>query len=330
MKMFFFTAQVLNELQQLQVTVKELRAENTELKRILESKDKKIVILEGHIKGFDQKHNQALKDRDAKAAAQTRELEIKSDTIAYLTSQLHHAKLNRSGKDIEESVQPRRKEGEESSIDEDSYDVPRPSPVTPMPPREGMPSGIRRPYRRVSSSPIPQDVSSLAKPKSSRAIGIQAYPNEIQLNCKPAKSSKGMPSRPMRGTSPARPRHGISKTVQRSAETGREKIPPEDYLEFLKTGSRADPQIVVRPVPEPLPPISANERLAATPYTGRVQVSRGHSSQGVPAAIYSMGPEGEAASMVTDDVGKIVVSPLSSPEKGWRHKQQSHQQNGPE
>ena len=312
--------------------MKELKAENMDLKKIIETKDKKIIVLEERLKALDHKYHQDLGENNKKLVAQVRELEMKSDTIAYLTSQLHHAKLKQSGTKREGATTGRRKQDHSSDVDQDSSrvtaqpDAAQPHQVTPSPPREGTPSGTRRPFRRASSSPVAQELTSMTKPRSSRAVGIQAYPNEIQLNCKPAKSSKGMPSRPTRGSSPPRPRHGVGKSAQRSA--GRDKLPAEEYLEFLKTGSRAEPHIVVRQAPEPLPPIPGSDQLTSGPYSGRVQVSRAHSSQEVSTAIYSVGADGEGTALVTDDVRKIIVSPLSSPEKGWRHKQRSPQQNG--
>ena len=304
------------------------------------------MVLEGQLKTLNQKYAKDLSDKETNLAAVGRELEKKSDTIAYLTSQLHNIKLQKSGRHHQNrpsSVKKTKEVSQESrgttvvstAAGEDVSSQVEASPVissrTPVPPSEGTPSNIHRRYRRSVTSPSPQEVNLLtSRMKISRAVGIQASPNEIQLNVAPVKSSKGMPLRPKRASSPSRPGLGISKGLQRSA--GRDRPLPDDYVEFLKTGSRADPQVVVRAAPEPLPPIAANERLATTPktpYTGRVQMARSHSSQGVPAAIYTVAAEGDGPASV-EDVGKIIVSPLSSPEKGWRHKQQSQQQNGPD
>lgn len=339
-------AQVKQSLDESQKVLNDLKTENIELKGIIEVKNKRIVLLEGQLKTLDQKYIKDLSDKEANLAAVVRELEKKSDTVAYLTSQLHSTKLRQSGrhhqtrpssvkktKEIALEAKEAAAEGtatsyQNSSTTEESAIV---LSRTPVPPREGTPSSVQRRYRRSVTSPAPQEVKSLnGKMKMSRAVGIQASPNEIQLNVAPVKSSKGMPTRPKRASSPSRPGLGISKGLQRS--TGKDRPLPDDYVEFLKTGSRPEPQVVVRAAPEPLPPISANERLAATPitpYTGRVQMSRGHSSQGVPAAIYTVAHEGDGP-VALEDVGKIIVSPLSSPEKGWRHKQQSQQQNGPD
>ena len=179
-------------------------------------------------------------------------------------------------------------------------------PITPSPPSQGAPTRVRRPFRRSATSPTPADLS-IQKSKSQRAIGIQASPNAVHLNVSSAKGQiKDYLLDPKRGASPPRPGLGISKNPSRSGS--KERPPADDYVEFLRTGVRPDPQVVVRAAPEPLPPISATDmHLRRTPsYNG---ISRGSTKQ------------------VQDDVGKIIVSPLGSPEKGWRHKEQSHQSN---
>lgn len=336
-----FAGQVKQSLDESQKILTGLKTENIELKGIIDVKNKRIVVLEGQLKTSDQKYVKDLSEKESNLAAVVRELEKKSDTVAYLTSQLHNSKIRQSGRHHQNKPSSGTKttevshESQEATVESttagenvSSNTSAVISSRTPAPPSEGTPSNGQRRYRRSATSPVPQSLGS--KMKMSRAVGIQASPNEIQLNVAPVKSSKGMPTRPKRGSSPSRPGLGISKGYQRSA--GRERPIPDDYVEFLRTGNRADPQVVVRAAPEPLPPISSNERLATTPkspYTGRVQMSRGHSSQGVPATIYTVGPEGDGPTAL-EEVGKIIVSPLSSPEKGWRHKQQSQQQNGPD
>lgn len=334
-----FAADIKQSFDESQKILTELKAENIELKGIIDVRNKRIVVLEGQLKTLDQKHSKDLSEKEAHLATVAKELEKKSDTIAYLTSQLHNSKIRQSGKHhqnkptsskkaTEVSHEPQEARLENTTAGENVSLTDLVSSRTPVPPREGTPSNVQRRYRRSTTSPVPQSLG--AKMKTSRAVGIQASPNEIQLNVAPVKSSKGMPSRPKRASSPSRPGLGISKGHQRSA--GRDRPLPEDYVEFLRTGHRADPQVVVRAAPEPLPPISTNERLATTPkspYTGRVPMGSRHSSQGVPATIYTVGPEGDGSAAL-EDVGKIIVSPLSSPEKGWRHRQQSQQQNGPD
>lgn len=336
----FFSAQVKQSLDESQKILNELKTENIELKGIIDVKNKRIIVLEGQLKTLDQKYVKDLSEKETNLAAVVRELEKKSDTVAYLTSQLHNSKIKHSGRHHQNrplSGKRTREASHEAQLASTTAFENVPSSTTmsdvvssrtPAPPREGTPSNVQRRYRRSTTSPVPQSLGT--KMKTSRAVGIQASPNEIQLNVAPVKSSKGMPIRPKRGSSPSRPGLGISKGPQRSA--GRERPIPDDYIEFLRTGNRADPQVVVRAAPEPLPPISTNERLVSTPkspYSGRVQVSSRHPSQGVPATIYTVGPEGDGPPAL-DDVGKIIVSPLSSPEKGWRHRQQSQQQNGPD
>lgn len=295
-----------------------LRAENVDLKAIIDTGYKRIVLLENQTKGFEQKYNSDMKERDSRIAYLTKELNTKSDTIAYLTNQLHQMKIKEASKKQDQASrgsQRHQRKVESTSVGEAtaSHDTavnnpeaaPLTPPITPSPPSQGVPTRVRRPFRRSATSPTPADLN-IQKSKSQRAIGIQASPHEIRLNVSSAKTNKGLPSRPKRGASPPRPGLGISKNPTKSG--GKERPPADEYVEFLRTGVRPDPQVVVRAAPEPLPPISATDmHLKRTPsYNG---ISRGSKKK------------------VQDDLGKIVVSPLGSPEKGWRHKEQSPQSN---
>ena len=282
-----------------------------ELKAILGTKDSQIMVLEGELSKFKKVYEEELSLRENEISELTRELNAKSDTIAYLTNQLHQSRLKQVGRKSEGSGR-RKHELFSNSETVTTSSAPLTPPITPVPPRDGTPSGVRRrPYRRTSSSPTPQEVAmiNIAKAKTTCAVGVQASSNKVQLRVAPARSNKGMmPARTRQDPSQYRPGHGIAKGNRHSAKIDRP--PPADYVEFLKTGTRPEPQVVVHAAPEPLPPIAGHERISSTPLTRRVQVGRGH------------------AANVTDDVGTIIVSPLSSPEKGWRHWQQSQQQNG--
>lgn len=298
-----FVGILSKEKEDLSETLKALKTENIDLKTIIDTGYKRIVVLENQVKGLEQKHNHDLKERDSRIAYLTKELNTKSDTIAYLTTQLHQVKLKYSSKHSKNQNKVLNATVGEVPIplrinETSNHPVPPSPPVTPSPPSQGAPSKYRRPLRRSATSPTPVNVA-VHDSKSQRAIGIQASPNEMRLNISSAKASKGLPSRPKRGSSPARPGVGIARNAVRS---GRKERPQQDeYVEFLRTGIRQEPQVVVRAAPEPLPPISGGDMM----YHG---IPRGQTVQ--------------------DDVGKIVVSPLGSPEKGWRHKEQSPQSNG--
>lgn len=309
--MFFYflvsTGEENKDYYKLNESLKALKAENIDLKAIIDTGYKRIVVLENQCKGFDHKYNHDIKERDTRISYLTKELNTKSDTIAYLTTQLHQVKMKQASK--------RHPKGELSAtigevtvpscVTEDhGHTAPPTPPITPSPPSQGMPSSkYRRPLRRSATSPSPVDVQ---KSKSQRAIGIQASPHEIRLDVTSAKAKKGLPARPKRGASPSRPGLGISRNTSKS---GRKERPQQDeYVEFLRSGVRPEPQVVVRAAPEPLPPISDMHIARTSSYHG---ISRGQPSQ-----------------PVQDEVGKLVISPLGSPEKGWRHKEQSPQSNG--
>lgn len=307
---FLLTAQQTKENNDLNESVKALKTENMDLKAIIDTGYKRIVVLENQVKGFEQRNNHDIKERDSRIAYLTKELNTKSDTIAYLTTQLHQVKLKHASKrskntTVGEVTVPSTITDPE--IKDHGHAAPPSPPITPSPPSHGAPSKYRRPLRRSATSPSPVDLSA-QKSKSQRAIGIQASPNEVHLNVSSAKASKGLPSRPKRGSSPPRPGIGIARNATKSGKKDRPQ--QDEYVEFLRSGVRPEPQVVVRAAPEPLPPISADNVLLGrtSSYHG---ISRGQPSQ-----------------QVQDDVGKIVVSPLGSPEKGWRHKEQSPQSNG--
>ncbi|XP_001627913.3 uncharacterized protein LOC5507266 [Nematostella vectensis] len=312
--------QLCQELSEAQETIKTLRSENTDFKAIIDTGYKRIVLLETQLNGFEQKYNQDIMERDKHISILTKELTAKSDTVAYLTTQLHQSKIkNASRKQEQAMLSGQAKERKENSISsakhkESSGNVTSEvsgfaeestgsaTCVTPSPPAEKATGPrVRRPFRRSATSPSPID-TSIAKSKSQRAVGVQDSPNEIRLNVSSAKSkSKGLPTRPRRSSSPSRPGLGIAKSYPRSGI--RDGPPPDEYVEFLRSGVRPEPQVVVRAAPEPLPPISSNE--LGTSYRGKTPR---HS----------------------EEVSKIIVSPLGSPEKGWRHKEHSQQSNGPE
>jgi hypothetical protein len=320
---FHLTAQLKKDVSEAREAVKLLRAENVELKAIIDTGYKRIVLLENQAKGFEQKYNHDVKERDSRISYLTKELNTKSDTIAYLTTQLHQIKLKEASRKHDQASsrgsQRHQKRVESSSVGEATASsnttnseavpptcAPPTPPITPSPPSQGAPTRVRRPFRRSATSPTPVEIN-IQKSKSQRAIGIQASPHELHLNVSSPKTNKGLPSRPKRGASPPRPGIGIAKNPSRSG--GRERPPADEYVEFLRSGVRPEPQVVVRAAPEPLPPILANDmHLKRTPsYHG---MSRGSSKK------------------VQDDLGKIVVSPLGSPEKGWRHKEQPPQSHG--
>lgn len=294
--------------------LKELKVEHMELKTILGTKDKQILVLEGELSKFKKIYEEELHLRERRLLELTRDLNVKSDTIAYLTNQLHQEKLKQVGRKREERSKNKKELSKSSDVFTNQTVFPN-QPVIPAPPRDGAPIGAsRRSFKRTSSLPVAQDVTmvDMSQCSSTTTVGVQASSNEVQLRVEPARSQKGMmPSRGKQDHAQYRPSHGMARGNHHSA--GTDRPPPEDYREFLKSGVRAEPHVVVRTAPEPLPPISSNEKVAGAPYTGRVQVSRGHPTN------------------VADDVGTIIVSPLSSPEKGWRHRQQSQQQNsGPD
>lgn len=93
-----FAAQVKHTVDESQKVLAEFKTENIELKGIIEKKNKRIVVLEAQLKTLDQKYVKDLSEKESNLIAVLKELEKKSDTIAYLTSQLHNSKIRQSGR----------------------------------------------------------------------------------------------------------------------------------------------------------------------------------------------------------------------------------------
>jgi len=76
----------------------------------IEEKDKRILELEGKVKSLDFIHQKNLKAKMHQVTTLAGELDIRATTIAYLTTQLHHAhsKLHRLSNDPAKKVSPKK------------------------------------------------------------------------------------------------------------------------------------------------------------------------------------------------------------------------------
>ena len=275
--------------------LKSLREENIQLKGIIESKDKRIILLEGLLKSKQHVNDSDLKVANKKLFELQNEVDQKSHLIAYLTAQLHQLNVKTKDK-VANDETPR------------SIDVSVPSPYDPSPPREGTPSRLRqRAHRRSVTPTAQQDLASFSPEKlGSHHIAVSDYILQSSL----PKSSKNLPARPKQSVvNPARPSHGLS-TSRRERELNMLSRPkPNDYKEFLKTGQPDNADFAPRPPVVPLPPISnENESCLTSRRLGNRQKSRIRASM---------------QSTKAGEVEKVIIEPLSSPEKSWRHTQDS-------
>ena len=250
--------------------------EVTELGKLLENKGKQNSLLEKSLRKAEENLEETVRTKDKKIASLTAELDAKAGSIAYLTKQLHDSKvamaeLNQKLSDSNQNFSQR--------------DI-----LSPAPPVEKAPNGSRRRFvRKPVATNSAVDVETLRN-------GLNPTTQKMFLNVKTARSSDGFPTRSARNKTPT-PKNTRS-TGDAHLVVNQSRTMPDDYAEFLKTGTKPEPKIVYKPVPNPLPPIiNGVEDSTTSQATYKVHRSRGQ-DPGI--------------------VDEIIVSPLNSPDKSWR------------
>ncbi len=245
--------------------------EVTELTKQLEMKNKHKVLLEQNLRQTQESFEESTRTKDKQIATLTSELDAKAGNIAYLTKQLHDSKVAYA--ELNDRF---------SSINPNFMDRPT---ISPAPPGERKPvSGRRRYIRKVVASNGSVDIESLG--------GLNPTTQKMLLNVKTSKSNENIPTRSARKTpTPKGSRSLGGPPINQSRSI------PSDYTDFLKTGSKPEPKLVYKPVPNPLPPIMNGIEDNGTQVPYKV-----HRSRGPDAGI----------------VDEIIVSPLNSPDKSWR------------
>ena len=245
--------------------------EIAELTKQLESKNKHNVLLEKSFRQMQESFEESTRSKDKHIATLTSELDAKAGNIAYLTKQLHDSKVAYA--ELNDRL---------SSINPNNVNRPV---ISPAPPGDRAPvSGRRRYIRKVVASNGNVDIESLG--------GLNPTTQKMLLNVKATKSNENIPARSTRRT----------PTPKASRSLGDPPINPSrnissDYREFLKTGSKPEPKLVYKPVPNPLPPIVNGIEDSGTQVPYKI-----HRSRGKDAGV----------------VDEIIVSPLNSPDKSWR------------
>lgn len=244
--------------------------EITELSKLLENKTKHNALLEKSLKQLQDNFEESTRTKDKQIAMLTSELDAKAGNIAYLTKQLHDSKVAYSELNL------RLLNMSPNMMDRKT--------LSPAPPGERAPIHNRRRYiRKVVASNGSMGIEGGLNPKTQKML----------LNVKATKSTENLPSHSARTKTPT-PKG--SRSLGESPSHQSRKI-ANDYTEFLKTGSKPEPKLVYRPVPNPLPPIvnGIEDNGTQVPY-------KVHRSRGQDAGI----------------VDEIIVSPLNSPDKSWR------------
>ena len=277
-------SQVSQSIKQKEIVA--LKEENASLREMMETRDKRISLLEGQLKAKEQKYQNDFKLVQRSVAELKSEIDAKSNTIAHLTTQLHQLKVRAVRSDANTG------------------------PLVPTPPREGTPNTKSRHLRRSITSPVTR---SLSPGDSLGAASHQVDVSDLPLQSVVTIKGKNLPSRPAQSLSdPARPALGHS-AARRERELQMYSRPkPADYKDFINVPQKgSEPKILPRAKAEPLPPISASR-------TGRQHAiqnlnSNKHKSEGKNNKRSNKG-----------EITEVVVEPLSSPERTWRKMQDSH------
>ncbi|XP_028396767.1 coiled-coil domain-containing protein 92-like [Dendronephthya gigantea] len=246
--------------------------EIAELNKRLEGKTKHNALLEKNFRQMQEMFDESIRTKDRQIAALTSELDSNAGNTAYLAKQLHDSKVAYA--ELSDRINMNFAE--------------RPI-ISPAPPGEKAPTGNRRRYiRKVIASNGNVNIESVDS--------LNPTTQKMLLNVKTAKSNENFPTRSIRRspTVPTTNRQGARSFNEMPVNQSRNV--PEDYTDFLKTGSKPEPKLVYKPVPNPLPPIvnGVEENGVQVPY-------KVHRSRGQEPGI----------------VDEIIVSPLNSPDKSW-------------
>ena len=271
-KQFLLAENFRDKYQRTEKELDKKSQEVTDLRKQLESKTKHNVLLEKTIRQTQESFEESTRTKDKQIATLTSELDAKAGNIAYLTKQLHDSKIAYS------ELCERMPAATNSNFME------RP-PISPAPPGEKAPVGNRRRYiRKVVATNGSVDIESLG--------GLNPTTQKMLLNVKTSKSQENFGQRSARKTPTPKGSRSLG-----DAPMNQSRNIHNDYTEFLKTGSKPEPKLVYKPVPNPLPPIVNGVEDTGTQVPYKVHRSRG-----------------QDAGMVDE----IIVSPLNSPDKSWR------------
>eukprot|EP00795_Rhopilema_esculentum_P015595 gene15595-6865_t len=270
----------------MQKEIASLKEENSQLKGLVETRDKRISLLEGQLKSKEQKYHNDLKLVQRNIAELKSEIDAKSNTIAYLTTQLHQLKMRGAKPD--------------SNVGQ----------IVPAPPREGTPR--TRALRRTATSPTTR---SFSPSEDAYFTSHQVDISELPVQSAIAIKGKNLPSRPAQSLSnPARPALGHS-AARRERELHLYSRPkPSDYKDFINAPLKGnDVNFLPKPPAAPLPPISASKNGRQQNVSNMRQSKEKGLTDSRHKKISARGGE----------ITEVVVDPLSSPERTWRKVQDS-------
>lgn len=275
----------------MQKEITGLKRDCSQMKGSLESKDKRIILLEGQLKSKEQKFMNDLKLAQRHNSELKSELDSKSNTIAYLTTQLHQLKTLSQKAD---------------------KNIPDKANTVPAPPREGTPS--RRTRRRTTPSPSPNNSSS------DSLVNLSSHQLDTsELILQASLSNRGigrsLPTRPAQShANPARPAHGHSAARRERELHLINRQRPTDYKEIINAQQSTDRELIPRPPADPLPPISSSKNAR------KIRSNESRCELNVDSR------KGRRSTSHGGEITEVVVDPLSSPERTWKKAQNSSRQ----
>lgn len=285
------------------------KKENKELSTKLESKDKRINLLEGQLRSKEQKYQDDLKNIQRRIAELENQLDNKANTIAYLTSKIQQKNIN-----TQQTTNEYTTDSSGLSNIKKSFSPSPPSLTT------NASSSKRRDYqlRRSVVSPSPskagviQDGSKASssyhnQPQPPLDFVLQNTLSKTRVTAARNNSNKqSMMSSDQNlslQTSTTRRSEKEIKVMNIHSKQSA-KPPPPDYKDFLQI---SQPEIVQKSVIEPLPPITTRSgRQLRDPAIQTRSHRLNHHRKQAPRATAS------------GEVETVIMDSISSPERTLR------------
>ena len=272
--------------------------QNKELSQKLETKEKRIQLLEGQLKSKEQRYHDDLKNVQRRIGELEHDLDNKSNTIAYLTATIQQQKKLKQNQ-MQLVVERETSPGLDEPNQHDNSNGGN-SKFSPTPPVIGL--SKRRDYnlRRSAVSPSASKAGVIQESSSHQLIAS----DYVLQNSLPKTNSTRFSNRYKQSINgPARPNVGYSQS-RREKElklANVSKAKPADYEDFIRM---SEPDIVQKSSIEPLPPITTRSgRQLRDPVQTR--------SRSIRHARPTANARGEVETMVVD-------ANLPSPERTLR------------
>lgn len=324
----------------LETEVASVKKVNGELRTSLESREKRIIFLEEQMKSKEKRYQDDLKNALRRIQELELELDNRASNIAYMTTQLHQAKLinlqNDNGRVTVEiqnaTTPPQQTKLLRTSATPELEASPRVAgaPVTqasfsPTPPKQVVKAGktVRRSQPNVATASldgaISESGSSQQLPAGAEVTSAAAGKSKVMSSSsrmpkqQPLREDSG-PARPSIGLSQARKdRHGdlrlsnsgVALTQRRAMGKAQPVHRPNDYEEIMKLSKSTDKSgDLTVPV---APPTKAEPLPPIVTSNGR-QIRKGRPTGGQPTK----------PARSSREVEQLVVEPISSPDKHLR------------